>query len=70
MTDQKKQTQTNEDNIHKNIKRVDHDCKFGDKAILTNNAAYKYETPYNGPSCDNTVLDQMHGHLTMWSNTK
>ena len=41
--------QINKDNICKNNKRVDHDYKVGDKAMLTNNAAYKYETAYKGP---------------------
>ena len=41
--------QINKDNIRKNNKRVDHYYKVGDKAMLTNNAAYKYETPYKGP---------------------
>ena len=31
------------------MNRVDHDYKVGDKVILNNSAAYKYETPYNGP---------------------
>ena len=46
---QKNQTQTNKDNICQNNKRVDHDYKVGDKVVLTNNSAYKYETTYNGP---------------------
>ena len=46
---QKNQTQINEDNVHKNIKRYDHNYKFGDKFMLGNHAAYKYETPFNGP---------------------
>ena len=45
----KKQTQINKDNIHENIKRVDHDYQVRYKVILTNNYAFKYETPYNGP---------------------
>ena len=31
------------------IKRVDHDYKVGDKVMLNNNYAYKYETPHKGP---------------------
>ena len=42
---QQKQTQISKDNIRKNIKRVDHDYKVGDKVILNNNADFKYETP-------------------------
>ena len=45
---QQNQTQINKDNIRENNKRVDHDYKFGDKVMLDNNAAYKYETPYKG----------------------
>ena len=40
------QTQINKDNIHKNIKIVDHDYKVGDKFMLDNHTAYKYETPF------------------------
>ena len=46
---QQNQTQMNKDNKRKNNKRFHHDYKIGDKFMLTNNAAYKYETPYNGP---------------------
>ena len=42
--------QINKYNIRKNIKIVDHYDKVGDKVVITNNAAYKYGTPYNGPS--------------------
>ena len=45
---QKNYTQIDKDNIRKNINRVDHDYKVRDKVMLTNNTAYKYETPYNG----------------------
>ena len=41
--------QINKDNIRENNKIVDHDYKFRYKILITNNAAYKYETPYNGP---------------------
>ena len=37
--------QINKDNIRKNNKTFDHDYKVGDKVMLANNAAYKYETP-------------------------
>ena len=46
---QKNQTQINKENIHKNIKRVDHDYKVGDKFMLNNTTAYKYKTPFKGP---------------------
>ena len=46
---QKKQTQTNKDNIRKNRNRVDHDYNDGDKVMLTNHTEYKYETPFKGP---------------------
>ena len=45
---QKKQTQINKYKIRKNSKIVDHDYKFGEKVMLTNNAAFKYENPYKG----------------------
>ena len=32
------------DKIGKNSKRVDYDYKFGDKVMLNNKSAYKYET--------------------------
>ena len=44
-----KQTQINRDNAHENIHRVDYDYKVGDKVILNNHTAYKYETPYKIP---------------------
>ena len=39
----------NKDNIHKNNKIVYYDYKVGDKVMIYNHAAYKYETPYKGP---------------------
>ena len=36
--------------IHENRERVDYEYKVGDKLIVNNEAAYKYDTPYNGPS--------------------
>ena len=48
-TCQRKQTQINKYNIHKNNKRVDHDYKVEDEVMLTNNGAYKYKTTYNKP---------------------
>ena len=44
-----KQTKINKYNICKNRNRVYHDHKVGDKFMITNNSAYKYETPHNGP---------------------
>ena len=41
------QTQINKDKICNNSKRLDHDYQVGDKFMLTNNAAFEYETPYN-----------------------
>ena len=46
---QKNQAQLNKYNIHENVKIVKNYCKSGDKVILNNKAAYKYESPYNGP---------------------
>ena len=46
---QQKQTQINKDNICENRKKVEHNYKVGDKFILNNNAAHKFETPYKGP---------------------
>ena len=46
---QRNQNKINKDNICGNIKRVDHDYKVGDKVMLNNQTAYKYETPYKGP---------------------
>ena len=39
----KNQMQNNKDNIRENSKIVDHDYKVGDKVMLNNNAAFKYE---------------------------
>ena len=36
------------DNIRKNSKIVEPDYSVRDKVMITNNAAYKYETPYEG----------------------
>ena len=38
--------QINKDNIIKNIERLYHKYKVGDKSILNNIAEYKYYTPY------------------------
>ena len=43
-----KQTKINRDNACKNKHTVDYDYKVGDKVILLNHTAYKYETPYSG----------------------
>ena len=45
---QKNQTKINKDTTHKNCIGVDYDYQVGDKVVLTNNSALKYETPYNG----------------------
>ena len=45
---QQKQTQIIRDNARENIHRVDYDYKAGDKVILNNHTAYKYEVPYKG----------------------
>ena len=39
--------QINRDNIHINNKMVDNYYKFGERVMLDNHDAYKYETPYN-----------------------
>ena len=41
---QKKQRKMNKYNIHKKNIRFDNKYKVADKGLLTNNAAYKYET--------------------------
>ena len=56
----------NKDNIQNNNKLVEHGYKVGDKVMLNNNAAYKYETSYNMPICDIEVFYQWHGHITVW----
>ena len=35
--------------MRKNNKKVEHDYKVIDNAMLTNNSEYNDETPYNGP---------------------
>ena len=45
---QKKQTQILKDIIHENIKTGDHTYKVGEKVMLNNHDAYKYETPFRG----------------------
>ena len=49
LTCQRNQTQINKYNIHENRNQVDQDYNVGDKAMLNNHAAYKYETSYKGP---------------------
>ena len=46
---QQKYTQIIRDITRENEHRVDYDYKVGDKFILTNHTAYKYEMPYKGP---------------------
>ena len=45
---QQNQTIINKDNICKNKNRVDHKYKVGDKIMINNRAAYRYETQYKG----------------------
>ena len=45
----RKQAQINIDNACENKHRFDYDYKVGDKFMLTNHTAYKYETPYKDP---------------------
>ena len=61
-----KQMQMNKDNIHKDNDRFYHDYKVGDKSMLTDNAAYKNQTPYKGTFFDNTVLDRWHIYIAVW----
>ena len=49
LTCQQKQMHINKDSICKNIKKVDHNYKVGDKFIIVINDAYKYVMPYNRP---------------------
>ena len=51
----------NKYNTPKNSKIVDHDYKFQDNFMIINNAAYRYEMPYNKPyfitqSCNNGTV--------------
>ena len=39
----------NRDNDRENKHRVDYDYKVRDKFIISDHAAYKYETPYKVP---------------------
>ena len=39
----------NIDNTLQNKHRVEYDYKVGDKVMIANHAAYKYEMPYKGP---------------------
>ena len=48
LTRQKNLTKNNKENIHKNIKRVDHDYKVDDKVMLYNNYDFKYEVTHKG----------------------
>ena len=45
----KNQAKINKDNIRENNKRVDYNYKVGDKVMINNHAAYKYEIPHKGP---------------------
>ena len=57
----RKQAQINRDNTQDNKHRVDYDYKVGDKFILTNHTAYKYDTPYKGPF----VITQCFTNVTL-----
>ena len=52
--------QINKYSTHKNRHRMDYDYKVGDNVIITNQTAYKYETPYTGPY----VITQCFTHGT------
>ena len=52
-------------NIRKHTKIVDHDYKSGDKIMITNNSAFKYENLYNRPFERTQCLDQWHGCITV-----
>ena len=47
MIRQKYQAQIHKYNIQENSKRVENDYKFGDKFMLNNKSAFKYEAAYN-----------------------
>ena len=53
----------NRDNTWENKRIVDYEYKAGDKVMLTKHTAYKYETPYKGYFCDNTVFSQWNGKV-------
>ena len=57
---QQKQTQINRYNTRQNKHRVYYEYKFGDKVILNNHTAYKYETPYKVPF----VITQCFANVT------
>ena len=58
--------QVNKDNIRKNSKIAYHDYKVGDKVMIVNNSAFKYETPYNGQFEITQCLEQWNGIITVW----
>ena len=59
----RKNTQINKYNACDNKHRVDYEYKVGDKIMLTNHIAYKYETSYNGPFNDNTLFNNVTVNL-------
>ena len=59
----KNQTQINKDNIRKNKIQVDHGYKVGDKVILNNHAANKYETPHKEPFVITRCFNNGRGNL-------
>ena len=65
--------QINKENIRKKSIIVDHDFKVGDKVMLNNHAAYKYETPYKGAfaitQCRTNDTVTLHcGAIKNWYN--
>ena len=62
---QLKQGYINKDNIRKNIKRYYHHYKVGDKVMLTNNPAYRYETTYNWISMIKSVVPREWSHYNV-----
>ena len=76
---QQKKMQINKGNILENRNRVDHEYNIGDKFILTNHTAYKYEILYKGQfsitRCfTNGTVNVQYGlirirHNILWINT-
>ena len=56
--------QINKDITSKNIKRVGHGYKVGDKVMINNNAEYRYGTPHKGKvmitQCCTNVMVTLH----------
>jgi hypothetical protein len=45
----RKQEQIRKNNLVENLKRIPHEYRVGDKVMLENHLARKYEQPYKGP---------------------